>query len=358
MKKIITAFLSLAIFTTTAFAVSSFTDVNNGTYYKSAIDWMAQNEVINGYPDGSFGPDICVNRVELLKMLFKTLDVNIESYDANLFSDTPAGQWYTQYVIAGRARGTINGYPDGTFKPGQCVNRAEAIKMAILEFNNGEIPEQWGMFGNPYDIAQVTGEPWWMPYFRSAMGASSVGTEHFAKFNADWSGLGVDSDFANPTYNFGPGESMTRKEVAEMLYRMKAMQDNNMEYYDGEIIPDNLLPISVACTEEGESLGAVVPSNFDAYCCEGLVPYLEDEDIIGTMGICVDENNVPLTKQEAQSILENSECFYDIEDSGVSLDLEGDEWVMSKSGCGGVCTVDKYSEEVYIDVNPMCTGAL
>ena len=172
MKKLIPFILFIFIFSSTAFANSNFNDVNNQTFYKQSIDWMLENEIINGYGDGSFKPDNCVNRVELLKMLFKTLEVDTTEYEAELFSDTYANEWYTEYVIAARARGTVNGYPDGTFKPSQCVNRVEAIKMALLEFNNGEIPDQYGMVINPYDIGEMSQDtPWWMPYFKVVISA-------------------------------------------------------------------------------------------------------------------------------------------------------------------------------------------
>ncbi len=184
-------------------------------------------------------------RAELLKMLFKTLNVDVSTYDAKLFSDTPEGEWYTQYVIAGRARGTINGYPDGTFKPGQCVNRVEAIKMAILEFNDGKIPRVAGMYSDPYDIYKLfkdNDNPWWKPYYISAISSNTIGTEHFPKIEPYWSGVLY-------SFNFGPGEAMARKEAAEMLYRMKALKDNNETFYGlGEGYenyppkPNNIIP--------------------------------------------------------------------------------------------------------------------
>lgn len=247
MKKSMLAVLAFAMLTTTAFAATTFKDVKTSTPYKTAIEWMAQNAIIKGYSDGNFKPDQCVNRAEFLKMMFRTAGVDTDVYSAALFDDTPEGEWYSQYVIAARARGTINGYPDGTFKPGQCVNRVEAIKMAVLEFNDGENPGPWGMYGNPYDVAQIATDVWWKPFFSTAMGGNFVGTDHFVKYDADWSKLGVDNDFANPTYNFGPGESMTRKEVAEMLYRLRAARDNNEEAYTDELEPKPFLR-EISCT--------------------------------------------------------------------------------------------------------------
>lgn len=216
----------------------SFPDVNKNTHYKTAIDWMAQNKIINGYHDGTFRPDVCVNRVELLKMLFETLKIDRSLYQAKLFNDTPEKQWYTPYVIAGRARGTVGGYPDGTFKPDQCVNRVEAIKMSVLEFNGGKTPLPAGSFYLPSDIDQIrasgVANPWWMSYFVSALASNTLGTVHFPRFDTNPSKY-------NTAYNFGPGEPMTRKEVAEMLYRMKAIKDYNMTYYIGKTMPKNIL---------------------------------------------------------------------------------------------------------------------
>lgn len=250
MKKILLAGLLMMALASTTFA-SSFSDVSSKTYYNASIEWMAENGVIKGYGDGTFGPDNCVNRAEFLKMVFKTLEVDVSVFGISdkLFSDTPSDQWYTQYVIAGLASGMINGYPDGTFKPGQCVNRVEAIKMAVLKFNNGKNPGAWGMYGNPFDVAQVK-EAWWKEYFATAMGGNFVGTEHFVQYDADWSKLGIDSNFVNPTYNFEPGESMTRKEVAEMLYRFKAAWEQGGTHYESFMKPKTLKP-SDDCVELG-----------------------------------------------------------------------------------------------------------
>ncbi len=234
MKKTITTtlslLLSLSILGTTAFA--DFSDVKSDTYYKKAIYWMLNKEIINGYKDGTFKPDQCVNRAEFLKMLFNTSGANT-NLSAELFKDTYADQWYTPYIKTARAKGTIEGYSDGTFKPDQCVNRVEAIKMALLEFNEGKIPPQWGEYAIPYDVSQMNSKnQWWGPYLDSALGSNYVGTEHFVKFNVDY-GNKEQNDFMNPRFNFGPAESMTRKEVAEILYRLKYSEENNIEHFPG-----------------------------------------------------------------------------------------------------------------------------
>ena len=49
--------------------------------------------------------------------------------DAKPFPDVPASVWYTEAVNGLAARGIVNGYPDGTFKPEQTATRAEVAVM-------------------------------------------------------------------------------------------------------------------------------------------------------------------------------------------------------------------------------------
>lgn len=223
MKKfLLIAVTFMLIFSQTAMAVS-FPDVDEDTPYQDSIIWMAENGVIDGYPDGTFRPDACVNRVELLKMLLEMLEVDIYGSGYPLFPDTYADQWYAPYVRTARERGTVAGYPDGTFRPAQCVNRVEAIKMAVLEFNDGSIPDYNAYYGDPVDVDP---DEWYFKYLDYALSALLVGRVHTAGQN------GGDG------FYFFPAGSMTRKEVAEMLYRMKALRDNDMSYYTVNIEPD------------------------------------------------------------------------------------------------------------------------
>ncbi|MFC1810699.1 S-layer homology domain-containing protein [Patescibacteria group bacterium] len=201
-------------------ANAAFSDVDQTTDYETAITWMSDNGVIQGYPDGTFKPDQCVNRAEFLKMLYLTSKKDVESINPvqnNIFSDTSTDEWYWPYVSQAIEDATVEGYPDGTFKPAQCVNRVEAIKMAVLEFNDGDYLEYeelllWG-------FEDVDRSAWYGPYAEFAFSKELVGLEH-AEITSVESG------------KFFPGDSMSRKEVAEMLYRMKTLKDNSLDVYD------------------------------------------------------------------------------------------------------------------------------
>jgi len=214
--------LMLSIFVSSNTTFANFSDVNETTNYYTAINWMAENNIIHGYSDDTFKPERCVNRAEFLKMLYLTSQKNINNNEtqadySNTFTDTSTNEWYWPYVKQALNDKTIKGYADGTFKPNQYVNRVEAIKMAVLEFNiYDETADEYGYSdANPRDIDL---NAWYASYFWSAQTLHALGLNHVTV-----TGEGIPENY------FYPGEPMTRKEVAEMLYSMKVIKDTTDE---------------------------------------------------------------------------------------------------------------------------------
>lgn len=233
---VIIAMLAGSVANATVEYTLAFSDVDQDTSYMTAIAWMQGNGVIQGYPDGTFQPDTCVNRAEFLKMMYLTLETDIvvedgfagSNYYDNFFSDTSTDQWYWPYVEQALRNQTVEGYPDGTFKPANCVNRAEAIKMGISAFDMLS-EESLNRGDNVYRDVSV-GDNWFDVYIYSGTDAHAIGIDHVTSVAAD----------SMPEVYFHPGESMSRKEVAEMLYRMKTLTDNGVFGYVDTMAPDNL----------------------------------------------------------------------------------------------------------------------
>lgn len=221
-------FLSLVLLSLllTSTANADFSDVNDKTDYKDSILWMQENQVINGYVDGTFQPDKCVSRAEFLKMLFKTLGIDSSKSTGELFPDTPSSEWYAPYIRTAREHKTINGYEDGNFRPNNCVNRAEAIKMAAEEFTNNNVPEKVGRtkaMTDPIPADSQDEKEWSFKYVNYGIKTNIVGKKHISREKGKEKGPFY--------YEFFPNDSMSRKEVAEMLFRIKAIKDNNVDYY-------------------------------------------------------------------------------------------------------------------------------
>lgn len=51
---------------------SSFPDVDAGADYAKAVDWAVENGIVEGYPDGTFGPDTVCSRGVIAALLHRT----------------------------------------------------------------------------------------------------------------------------------------------------------------------------------------------------------------------------------------------------------------------------------------------
>lgn len=74
---LLAAVLAIAIPVTVRAA--SFPDVSEGTKYYGAVEYLKNKEIIQGYPDGSFKPDQTINRAEALKIIMLSITLEEES---------------------------------------------------------------------------------------------------------------------------------------------------------------------------------------------------------------------------------------------------------------------------------------
>lgn len=111
---------------------NTFSDVPKSHWATNYIGYMQQFGIINGYPDGTFRPNASVTRAEFAAIAsrFEKLTEGTKS-----FSDVPSTHWAAKYINFAATRGWVTGYPDGTFKPGNPITRAEvaAVTCRLLE---------------------------------------------------------------------------------------------------------------------------------------------------------------------------------------------------------------------------------
>lgn len=116
--------------------VNSFSDVNEGQWFNTAISTMAKLGIVFGRSDGTFGPNEYITRGEFAAMAAR-FDGN-SNYEKADFSDI-TGHWAADEISKAAANGWLKGYTDGSFKPDQAITRAEA--MALVNRVLGRNPE-------------------------------------------------------------------------------------------------------------------------------------------------------------------------------------------------------------------------
>ncbi len=182
-----------------------FDDLSESDEYYTAVSYLYRKGTVEGYPDGSFKPDNTVSRIEALKFIFSGLDRDVQSGLTARFNDTNTSEWYSDYLATAYSLGVVQGYSDGTFKPTQGVNRVEFLKMMFGTIDDVSIDPV--VLEDPY--TDVNALSWYAPYVQ------------FAKEN---------NLFPVSGSNFSPSEPMSRIEVAEVIYRMIAVQQNESSY--------------------------------------------------------------------------------------------------------------------------------
>lgn len=108
---------------------------NDDAALKRRIIYTAYEEgIVDGYDDGTFQPDAPVNRAEALKILFNAS--RLQPFDdtdySGTFTDVRKNDWFETYVNDALTYEFVEGYDDGTFRPGQPITRAEAAKIVLF----------------------------------------------------------------------------------------------------------------------------------------------------------------------------------------------------------------------------------
>ncbi len=209
-SKFIAATLLIPLFLSTNLSTVSadtFTDVREGHAYYTAIVHLKEKNIISGYDDGSFKPNQQINRSEALKMLTLASGVFKDSLPKPKeapFTDTPLGEWYTEYLAAAKDKHIINGYDDGSFKPESPINLAEALKIYFEAVNS--VNENTINFEDSFNTTFIDTPPdsWYIQYTNYAGSRDLINI------------------YEDNTIN--PHQIMTRGYLAEIIYR--TMQDH------------------------------------------------------------------------------------------------------------------------------------
>ncbi len=115
-----------------AAAVSPFTDVSSSAWYSNAVAWAYSRGIITGCPDGSFDPDANVSRQEAAAMLYRFAGSPDCGGKDISFADTDSVSNYACSAVSWAASsGIIYGNSDGCFKPNDAITRAEAAAMIM-----------------------------------------------------------------------------------------------------------------------------------------------------------------------------------------------------------------------------------
>ncbi len=190
LKQFIAGFAGFALFMGMFGSASGevFDDVYYGHENYSAIEYLKDNDVVEGYSDGDYKPENQINRAEFLKILMEAGDYMDEDYscsaaDKRQYKDVE-DEWFAPYICKATDLGFVQGYEDGYFRPEQKINFVEASKIVanVLDL----------------EVSADADDVWYKPYVVALSNQSAV-----------------PETVKNLVHN------VTRGEMAEMVWRIQ-----------------------------------------------------------------------------------------------------------------------------------------
>lgn len=184
-----------------ASAAPQFNDVKSSDWFNTAVNYALETGKMNGTSTNTFSPYGKVTRATLAQMIYNWRGKPSFETSKYRIKDVNSGDWYyaSAYWLSGN--GIMNCYGDLTFRPNEYLTR-EDVALAIKRYSRMcEVDE-------PYDDTKL----------RTFSDYKSV--SNWAEDSMKWmTSLGIYN--GDDKGNVRPQDTLTRAELAQMLYNLK-----------------------------------------------------------------------------------------------------------------------------------------
>ncbi|PRO67002.1 S-layer homology domain-containing protein [Alkalicoccus urumqiensis] len=108
-------------------AAAPFADMEEGDLFYTETGILYENDLTSGYEDGTYRPEQPVTRAEAAVFLQRVQP--LPQAETEQFPDTAETSFAADAIARAAGNGRIQGFPDGTFRPGAAVTRGQ---LAVL----------------------------------------------------------------------------------------------------------------------------------------------------------------------------------------------------------------------------------
>ncbi|MDO5725149.1 MAG: S-layer homology domain-containing protein [Tissierellia bacterium] len=220
-KALILSIAFIMLFSQTAFADTSYSDVSKDDWYYDTVMELTEKEIFKGYKDGTFKPDAKISRGEFLALV-----VRIIAGEREPIND----YWYSGYIKYAEDMEIIPELLYSVEIADEVISRKEMAEMcekAIDKVLNLEMPESDIVVKAAETIADL------QEVLKDRKRADFI-------LMAYARGLLQGDD----KYNFNPNDGMTRAEAATVISRMLKLKAGEKL----EVNFDKLPSIIIDCT--------------------------------------------------------------------------------------------------------------
>ena len=101
-----------------------FSDVKKSDYFYQACIWGNEKHIVEGYKNGTFGPNITCARRHAVTFLWRLAGSPDPKSATNKFKDVRKSDYFYKATLWAQENKILAGYSDGTFRPnGKCLRR-------------------------------------------------------------------------------------------------------------------------------------------------------------------------------------------------------------------------------------------
>ena len=240
MKKSLVLAMAMALgVTASAYAANPFSDVPAGHWAYDAVNKLAAEGVVDGYPDGTYGGDKLMTRYEMAQIVAKAM-----AKGANV--DKLAAEFADELDSLGVRVANLEKKADNVKVTGEIrysyrdvdgdVNGNESVLRSRL-WVNGQINEDWsytGMFENNQDFGNETGDDeidFARAYVEGRVGGLDVVAGRYNEVPFSGNILDANLDMAKVSY----GDKIKVSAAAGKAYDSVEVDDTNLLDSDDRI---------------------------------------------------------------------------------------------------------------------------
>ena len=221
-----------------------FTDVKETDYFCPAVQWGVESGITNGVGGGRFDPQGEVTRAQVVTFLWRMAGTP-EPSSKETFTDVEAGSWYETAVQWAVENDITNGTGSGKFSPALTCDRAMCL---TLLYRMEDSPLDEAAAAEPVEISEDSSIEMFGTYliqqtiemFRGPEVTTDVEEGSYYELAVIWGSMGGIITEENTgkmdegVLMFRPKDPCVRAEMISFLYQTKLLQDkaNEPETYE------------------------------------------------------------------------------------------------------------------------------
>ena len=193
-----------------AYGHHPFTDVSDDDWFADGVQYVYQNNLMNGTSATTFSPDSKFTRAMFVTILGRMEGVDPAKYRGTPFSDVNGVAWAKPYIQWASEKGIVNGVGDGKFAPNNFITREQYCTILVRYMDNT---------GKDF-----LGDPSIIPTYLDVDDISTYALTAFIEMAS----YGLIDDYEGDAL---PKIHMTRADIADLFSRFHDMiEHGNMPY--------------------------------------------------------------------------------------------------------------------------------